>query len=317
MNHPGKRLVGSMMIALLTVALSACPDMSGARSDYGASGPRVLMMTEDGDRDTVPRNSRVNKRVLAALQEELDQSGLKIYDETALTLDTSTPGRQRRSDAELVDVARATRQVDVLAVYSIYASAQPVDYMTKIRVRVSGRMFDVNSSRMLGSFESELPGFSSAPANCSRECVLENMGKDAKAIAQNLGDALQAKLNRPGNADVRRDRDGGWRAGGSDGYAVEYKITLDGFTAREMDDFEDLMVQKFRGYRSHRSIDTQSKRRTYIYESSSESSALERNLRRSLDHLDAQGQVQFSNNAYVVTKIGLRNSVRDGAGDRW
>jgi hypothetical protein len=297
------------------VALMVCAPM---RTVNAANEPRVLMMTEDFDKDTVPRNSRVNKRVLAALQEEFDQSGIKIYDEAALTLDFGAQGRQRRPDAELIDVARSTRQVDVLALYSIYASAEPLDYMTKVRVRISGRMFDVNSGRILGNFESELPKPSPAPKDCSRECLLESVGKDAKAIAQNLGEALQMKLNHivggGGGGSGRSEARGG---GGSDGYAVEYKITLDGFTAREMDDFEDLMVQKFRGYRSHRSIDTQSKRRTYIYESSSESSALERNLRRSLDHLDAQGQVQFSNNAYVVTKIGLRKPVRENAGDRW
>ena len=306
--------------AVATLMVCAPMRMAGA-----ANEPRVLMMTEDFDKDTVPRNSRVNKRVLAALQEEFDQSGIRIYDETSLTLDFGgAQGRQRRSDAELVDVARATRQVDVLTVYSIYASARPTDYMTKIRVRVSGRMFDVNSGRVMGNFESELPNASPAPRDCSRECVYESVGKDAKAIAQNLGEALQAKLNylggRGGNADVRRDgggSGGGWQGGSSEGYAVEYKITLDGFTAREMDDVEDLMVQKFRGYRSHRSIDTQAKRRTYIYETTSDSTILERNLRRSLDQLNLSGQVQFANNTYVVTKIGLRQPVREYPGDRW
>ncbi|TAN63361.1 MAG: hypothetical protein EPN20_09840 [Magnetospirillum sp.] len=315
-----------MMRTILAVAavatLMAC---APTRMVSAANEPRVLMMTEDFDKDTVPRNSRVNKRVLAALQEEFDQSGIKIYDEAALTLDFGAQGRQRRPDAELIDVARSTRQVDVLALYSIYASAEPLDYMTKVRVRISGRMFDVNSGRVLGNFESELPRPSPAPKDCSRECLLESVGKDAKAIAQNLGEALQMKLNHivggggSGNSEARRDGggSGGGQAGGAEGYVVEYKVTMDGFSAREMDDLEDLMVQKFRGYRSHRSIDTQSKRRTYIYESASDSTALERNLRRSLDHLSLQGQVQFSNNAYVITKIGLRKPVRESSGDRW
>ena len=311
------------ILAVAAVAtLMAC---APTRMVNAANEPRVLMMTEDFDKDTVPRNSRVNKRVLAALQEEFDQSGIKIYDETALTIDFGAQGRQRRPDAELVDVARSTRQVDVLAVYSIYASAEPLDYMTKVRVRIAGRMFDVNSGRVLGNFESELPKPSPAPKDCSRECLLENVGKDAKAIAQNLGEALQMKLNHIVGGGGSREPEmrrpggggGGGQAGGAEGYVVEYKITFDGFTAREVDDFEDLMVQKFRGYRSHRSIDTQSKRRTYIYESASDSSALERNLRRSLDHLNLQGQVQFANSAYVVTKIGLRKPVRENSGDRW
>lgn len=312
----------ALLVAGMATLMACTTAPSG--SVHAANEPRVLMMTEDFDKDTVPRNSRVNKRVLSALQEEFDQSGIKIYDETALTIDFGTQGRQRRPDAELIDVARATKQVDVLAVYSIYASAEPLDYMTKVRVRISGRMFDLNSGRVLGNFESELPRPSPAPKDCSRECLLENVGKDAKAIAQNLGEALQIKLNnivRSGSGEARSvsgsGSGGGGQAGGVSGYAIEYKVTLDGFSAREMDDIEDLMVQKFRGYRSHRSIDTQSKRRTYIYESSADSAILERNLRRSLDHLSMQGQVQFSNNAYVVTKIGLRKPAPESSGDRW
>ncbi|MBI5163864.1 MAG: hypothetical protein HY985_08170 [Magnetospirillum sp.] len=311
-----------------TIFVSACLAMLMAcaptRYAGAANEPRVLMMTEDFDRDTVPRNSRVNKRVLAVLQEEFDQSGIKIYDETVLTMDFGAQGRQRRPDAEMIDVARSTRQVDVLTFYSIYASAEPLDYMTKVRVRIAGRMFDVNSGRILGNFESEMPKPYPAPKDCSRECLLETVGKEAKAIAQNLGEALQMKLSHVvsgggagSGSDMRSGGGGGGKAGGAEHYAVEYKVTLDGFTAREMDDIEDLMVQKFSGYRSHRSIDSQSKRRTYIYESSADSSNLERNLRRAMDHLNLKGQVQFANNTYVMTKIGLRQSRPEPAGDRW
>lgn len=304
---------------LATLVACAAP----SRGVHAANQPRVLMMTEDFDKDTVPRNSRVNKRVIETLQEEFDQSGVRIYDETALSLNFATPDRQRRPDAELIDVARATKQVDVVVLYSIYASAEQLDYMTKIRVRISGRMLDVNSGRVMGNFESELPNAYPAPKDCSRECLLETVGKESKAIAQNLGEALQTKLNYIVAGGGAGDRGptarvgGGGQAGGAENYAVEYKITLDGFTSREADGIEDLMVQKFKGYQSHRSIDSEAKRRTYIYDSTADSAALERNLRRALDYMNLAGQVQFANNAYVVTKIGLRQQKPDNAGDRW
>ncbi|MDP6688218.1 MAG: hypothetical protein QF384_01855 [Alphaproteobacteria bacterium] len=67
--------------------------------------PNILIMGEDADQDTVPRNSRVFKRVLDALVNEMNDQGFNVYDETAVSLDDFAQGRSRRTDAEIIDIA--------------------------------------------------------------------------------------------------------------------------------------------------------------------------------------------------------------------
>ncbi|MBT6531040.1 MAG: hypothetical protein HOK99_09005, partial [Betaproteobacteria bacterium] len=64
-----------LCIALVIPVLSGC----GA-SDH-AGKINILIMGEDADSDTVPRNSRVFKRVLSGLSNELHDEGFNVYDE--------------------------------------------------------------------------------------------------------------------------------------------------------------------------------------------------------------------------------------------
>ena len=47
---------------------------------HAADNPNILVMGEDADEDTVPRNSRVFKRVLTALQGQMDYYSFNVYD---------------------------------------------------------------------------------------------------------------------------------------------------------------------------------------------------------------------------------------------
>ena len=124
------------------VLLCAAP-MAWAQS----SGPNLLIMGEDADEDTVPRNSRVFNRVLNALAEQVNEMGFNLYDETAITLDNFAQGRVRRTDAELIDIARSVRQppIDVVMMFAIYASAEKLSYTTKIRARIDGHQANLDN----------------------------------------------------------------------------------------------------------------------------------------------------------------------------
>jgi hypothetical protein len=50
--------------------------------------PRVMILGEDADRDSIPRHSRVYDRVLNAMVNEMLNEGFDVKDETAMTLDT-------------------------------------------------------------------------------------------------------------------------------------------------------------------------------------------------------------------------------------
>lgn len=131
--------------------------------------PYLMIMGEDGDMDAVPRDSRVFRRVLNELSETMNMDGFDVYDETAVTLDDFAQGRSRRSDAELIDIARAVKRppIDIIILFEIYASAERLDYTTKVRTRLSGRLLDVHSGRRLGNFEIASPVISAHPSTAT------------------------------------------------------------------------------------------------------------------------------------------------------
>ena len=99
---------------------------------YGAGGVNILIMGEDADPDAVPRDSQVFKRVLDALANELNGEGFNVYDETALTLGGFAQGRLRRTDAEIIDIARSLKRppIDVAVIYTIYSRSRSLAMRT-------------------------------------------------------------------------------------------------------------------------------------------------------------------------------------------
>ena len=267
--------------------------------------PNILIMGEDADEDAIPRNNRVFKRVLNALANELDLEGFNVYDEVAVTLDDFTQGRVRRTDAEIIDVARSVKNppIDVAVIYTIYASAQETSYTLKIRARVEGRLLNVRSGKRLGNFEVKLPQVVNAPTNCARECILEIVGERAKVLAQDLGLVLAKKLDHLSPVS------------GSDVIAVEdneaaglshaYSVVFTNFSSQEINRIEEYLAA-FSGYRHHRPVTASLNTNEYWYETNSDSARLNRNLRLMLDLMGADGRVVFSGNQFTLEKIRQR-----------
>ena len=57
---------------------------------FAITRPNVLIVGEDADHDTVPRNSPVFKRMLNALSNELHDQGFSVFDKTAITQEKFT-----------------------------------------------------------------------------------------------------------------------------------------------------------------------------------------------------------------------------------
>jgi hypothetical protein len=186
-----------LMIAVTLLAACQTTQGTGERGRIGEH-PNIIIMGEDADKDTVPRNSRVFKRVLDALVNEMNDEGFNVYDETAVTLDDFAQGRVRRTDAEIIDITRSVRRppIDVAVIYAIYAHAQERGYTNKLHVRISGRLLNVRNGRQLGNFEVEMPEPANVSPNCGRNCVLEAVGRDTGALARDLGAIMARKLNR-------------------------------------------------------------------------------------------------------------------------
>ena len=284
------------------VLLAACT--VNPQPGISAEQPNLLVMGEDADKDTVPRNSRVFKRVLNALASEMDDVGFNVYDEPAVTLGDFAQGRTRRTDAELIDIAKSLKRppIDVAVIFGIYASEDKLSYTTKIRTRVEGRLLNVKSGKRLGNFEVELPEPKNAPVFCNRECLLETVGKNAKMISRDLGVVLAKKLDwlvkDSGSRKPVVERDKG-------GLASAYTLIFEGFTPDEISDIEEYIVA-FKGYEHHRLVKNTMRHAEYWYESGSVVARLNRNMRRMLDHLGVEGRITFAGNKFTVEKISLR-----------
>ena len=294
--------------AAALVALAACtiqpkPPLAGEQ-------PNVLVMGEDADRDTVPCSNRIFVRALRALTEEMHLKGFDTYDETAVTLNDFVQGRCRRTDAEVIDISRSITRppIDVVTLFSIYASAEELSYTTKIDVRVTGRMLHVPNGRHLGTFEVELAEPANAPKDCDRECLLEEVGDETRYLARELGAVLALKLdalsptaeNVAGTSTVRVDA-------GEAGLAAAYPLVFEGFTPEEINDIEEYFVA-FQGYEHHRPIRCGVRICEYWYETRSDTARLKRNLTKMLDYLGVTGRIDSTASRFTVQKIASPES---------
>ncbi len=314
---------------LFAFALLVLPGLATPKATAGEQ-PNILVMGEDADRDTVPRNHRVFNRVIEALATELGQLGFQVYDETAVSLDVTRQGRIRRSDAELITVAKRIQQppIDVIAVFSIYVNVQKninAD-IWDLGIRIPGRLLQVQTGRRIDSFEVDYPvgSLPPVPPNClndartDQDCLFEFVGGQARRIAQDLGAALATKLDfqsptaaQPGGGPTASPGMAGPGPGPAGpkfgepqcvGMTTAYVISLVGFDPQEVTAIEEYLVA-FSGYDHHRPLRTSARVTEYWYESCSDVARLNRNLRLMLEQMGLQGRLAMTSNRFQIDKI--------------
>jgi hypothetical protein len=316
---------------LLLVGMLLFPALSPKSQALAGDQPNVMIVGEDADEDTVPRHSRVFNRVADALRNRMIEMGFKTYNETAVTMDVTDPGRVRRTDAELLSVAKGVTDapIDVIVPFQIYASAEDDNYsdIKRLRIRIVGRMIQIATGRDLGSFEVAVPprALKPLPRNCNPDCVLEHLGDVAKPIANEVGTVLSRKLDglspssraaenpitkpapvqdnaRPAEAPKQAAKEG------CVGLSSAYTIVLNGFDPGDIETIER-MLMAFSGYEHHRPVQTRTRYTEYWYESCANRARLERNLRSLADQLGGQNRVELSGNRFEIERI-------PGAGSR-
>ncbi len=281
-----------------------------------ADQPNLLIMGEDADIDTVPRNSRIFNRVLRAMEAELQARGFRVYDETAVTMDITDPGRVRRTDAEIITVARRVQAVpiDAATVFQIYASAEQNPYaaIVDLRVRISGRLLNVSTGQALANYEvSYAPGdLPPLPVACNRDCVLENVGDQARRIGADVANVLAQHLDAlspprgaagttpgiavPGQPAVTPS--------GCAGLTTAFTMNFRGFAGPELTRIEEFLVS-FSGYDHHRIMRTDTVESSYWYESCSDIARLNRNLRLMLETMDLDANIRLTGNRFDIEKL--------------
>lgn len=313
----------AMVIGLAVMAPTGGKVLAGEQ-------PNLLVVGEDADEDTVPRNSRVFNRVLQALQSEMGQLGFRVYDETAVSMGITNPGRVRRVDAEVISVAQRvqTPPIDAVVIFQIYASVQRNTYadIMDLNIRIPGRMLQVQTGLGLGNFEvaygpRDLPPL---PPNCNRECALEHIGGQAKQIAHDVGAVLAQKLatlsparpattfnpaTAPAPIDVVPTAPAPIAAPSgppSDctGMTTGYTIVLRGFESQEVLRIQEYLTA-FKGYDHYRPIRSQMRYAEYWYESCADAARLERNMQMMMDQMGLQARVSTRANRFELDKIGV------------
>lgn len=284
--------------------------------------PNVLVMTEDFDKDTVPRNSRVQRNILAGMQDRLNTRGYRVFDETAVGIDgyqaTTVQGRSRRTPDELIIVARSANQpIDIIVNYEVFASVEKTDFASFVKMRISGRVLDPDSGRFVGSFEVDSPDTFRLPVNCPRECLLEKLATEGRDMGIELASVLASKLDdffgahgggqaaTGGGVGYSGGGQGGVAQGGGVGFERTYTLMFDECAPEIRLDFEPYLVI-FEGYLNHRPDVCSATRCKMQYTSTIAPGKLHRNLEKMLVHSNHRGFVGVDGATYTVSCVPVR-----------
>ena len=291
-----------LVIALASMTMMAC---ASHPSPSFAGKSSVLVMGEDWDEDTIPRKTQIFERVIDAVTNQLQQDGFKVINETMATGSAYVQGRVRRTDAELFKLAKAikTPPIDAVLTFKIYPQFNADATTTWMNALVTGRLLNVSTNESLGNFEVTLPEDVATEPKCnkSRKCALKYMGMHARVLGQALGSALSVKLKRASVQGSSGSSATG-KANTEAGLPQAYKLTFDNFSANEFDQLEEYLVA-FSGYDTHKVIQSTSRNTVVWYETTSDDARLKRNMRKMLDFMGVQGQVNCVNRTCKVTKI--------------
>jgi len=290
---------------------------------YRDIGMVIVVMSEDADEDTVPRGNRIFNRVIHELAEVMNVHGYNVYDETAVAMRFTQPGRVRRRDSEIIDVARAVQAppLDVIAVFQIYASATKSTYSDIVRpnIRIPGRLLNVRTGQQIAAFEVAGLELAPLPQGCDRECLLERVGGEAKLVANELAQALTLKLSgfilparganaAGGPAPISGSVTALVPPGDGQGclnLPTAFVIRLNGFSTSEVQAIEEYL-RAFGCYLLHRPIRSAASQAEYWYETRADSARLNRNMQLMLEHMSTAGQVSFAGNTFNITKLATR-----------
>ncbi|MFT5163326.1 MAG: hypothetical protein ACI9FJ_001915 [Alteromonadaceae bacterium] len=283
------RLIIGCLLGLVLALGIMMPEVMAAQR------PNLLIMGEDADQDSIPSDSRVFKRVLNALANQLHDSGYDVFDETAITQAIQPLGQRRRSDADIIDIARMIQHppIDVVVLFSIYGNAQPQGSISQVRMRIEGRLLNAQTGQRLGNFEVKTPDRYNRLPHCERECLLETIGDHSSTLAYHLGEVLGKKLD--------------WLINDSGGkLPAAFTLVFDNFSPDDVMAIEAFLVV-FSGYQNHRPIFNSMTRAEVWYQTTISPAKLSRNLHKMLNHLELSGVVQFWGNTYTLQKITLLN----------
>ena len=283
---PGWRFIAAAVPAMSMLLLSTATSAQQRYHDVP-----VLVVAEDEDRGTVRRGHEIFRGVIAELKGVMSRSGFSVMEEGAVSVDLGWEVRDRRPTAELIDLAKlmnrsgdATHEVRSLVAVRVRVEVKGLDALTRMRVHMSGDIYDVASNRYIDGFETEESFM--APPNCAQEpaCIPRLAARRAREVSSRVGEVLSGKLARyhapsPGNAPGPVD-EAAARPGSSPCRGIEtpYTVTFRYFERREALAIIGVMAEEFPCYKSHRLISTDQGVRKYAYITAADAGRIEERL---------------------------------------
>ncbi len=316
-------MMKTLMAVGVALMLAAC-STAAVPPAHAADVPTVMIAGEDWDKDTFERDNRVFNRVLDTLMSEFHDSSFRVYDERAMSVKMGLgQERKRRTDTEILDIARRFNSppIDLVLLFQIYPEVKKLQYVTDVRARIRARLVQVQSGRFIDAFE-DTKTFS-APVDCDKVCLWENIGGEAKTIARDVSAWMSLKLSKqiyagapatavtaaPATTPAARTQPAAPQppagATACPAYTKDYMLVFDGFTPQEITTVEKYLVI-FTDYCSHRPVDSGMKLTRFSYESGISDAHLKRNLDRVLfEVFKAEGMVQQRGNEFTIRKMGV------------
>jgi hypothetical protein len=204
---------------VIPAGLGACALHTPAVAETRGPDVRVVIVGEDADPDTVPRNTPVFDRFLDAIVAQLAARGFQVTREGAAGFKAAPPGVRQNTD-ELIEAARAVKAdpIDALVVLRIHASVEPLPMVRNVmlpQVRVAGRIVSLRSDqkhamRSLGDFKAGGDvEFEPLPPAClmNRECLFDQVGSKAKDVSAAVVSAIAGQLAAAGGEGGGRKGD--------------------------------------------------------------------------------------------------------------
>ena len=259
-----------------------------AGTALAANNMNLLIMGDDSNKQSVPRNHPMYNAVLNAFSEALQNKGFSVFDETAVTLDTHRQGRTRRRDAELIDIARSVRNppIDAIVMFTIFPRVVKTQTTIKYTTRIDARVLDVRSGKRLGNYAYKPQDLRTIRPNAPRSVLIDKVMELSEMAAEDVADALSGILRR----QVRRE---------TGNVMSDYKIVLRGFGSRAASDFERYL-QQYECYKNIRVARATGNYHEYSYRTCLQEADLRRHIVETLDMMTIRARVYVEGNTITI-----------------
>ena len=209
-SGPTRIAVGGIGIAFLLAAgtsvfLARLPAPSATAAAPAAAPAsqriqRVMLVLDDTVPGAAPRDSRAFATALAAFRTELEKAGIAAQEGRGVTLLNEQQENARRSDAEIVQLARRQSQAAFDAVV-LFTALVSVDFTIQAQspyMRGRAAVLRASDGRNVGTFDWASTVRPTLPYACDRACVLETVGAEAPVVGATVATNLLAGLSAAG-----------------------------------------------------------------------------------------------------------------------